>query len=66
MTAERQERGREREWGRDRNPEEQILVREGGGSSLVAYAAVKYFSYVIMVVAVLYFLGRWVLPILVQ
>lgn len=54
----------QRDRERERIHEEQILAREAGGSSLVAYAAIKYFSFVVIVVAILYFLGRWVLPIL--
>jgi hypothetical protein len=30
----------------------------------VAYAAIKYFAWVVIVVAILYFLARWVLPLL--
>lgn len=51
---------------RERIPAEEILARAEGGSPLVAYAAIKYFSFVIIVVAILYFLGRWVLPLLVS
>ena len=42
--------------------EEKLLVREATGSALVAYVAIKYFSWVVIVVAILYFLARWVLP----
>lgn len=55
---------------KDRRPEQpagehEIFARESSSSNLVAYAAIKYFSYVIIVVAILYFLARWVLPLLV-
>lgn len=45
--------------------EHEIFARESRSSNLVAYAAIKYFSYVIIVVAILYFLARWVLPLFV-
>ncbi|MEX2356076.1 MAG: hypothetical protein WD535_03475 [Thermaerobacterales bacterium] len=44
--------------------EERLLERETGGSTLVAYAAIKYFSYVVITIAILYFMARWVLPML--
>lgn len=56
----------EKPHGREVHSEERLLAREASGSSLVAYAAIKYFSFVVIVVAILYFLGRWVLPLLVS
>lgn len=44
--------------------EERMIERESSGTSLVAYAAIKYFSWVIIVVAILYFMARYVLPML--
>nr|MBO2508014.1 hypothetical protein [Bacillota bacterium] len=44
--------------------EERMIQRESAGQSLVAYAAIKYFSWVIIVVAILYFMARYVLPML--
>lgn len=48
----------------ERQGEGRLLEREAQGSSLVAYAAIKYFAWVVIVVAILYFLARWVLPML--
>ena len=44
--------------------EERMIERESSGTSLIAYAAIKYFSWVIIVIAILYFLARYVLPLL--
>ncbi|HEX6990011.1 MAG TPA: hypothetical protein VF282_11145 [Bacillota bacterium] len=44
--------------------EERMIERESSGTSLIAYAAIKYFSWVIIVIAILYFLARYVLPML--
>ncbi|HEY8449550.1 MAG TPA: hypothetical protein VIL95_03635 [Bacillota bacterium] len=44
--------------------EDRLIERESSGTSLVGYAAIKYFSWVIIVVAILYFLARYVLPML--
>lgn len=55
----------EEEFGRgSRSFEERMVEREASGNSLVAYAAIKYFSWVVIVVAILYFLARFVLPML--
>lgn len=48
----------------DKQFAERMIAREASGTSLVGYAAIKYFSYVIIVIAVLYFLARYVLPLL--
>lgn len=41
-----------------------MIQQESSGASLVAYAAIKYFSWIVIVVAILYFIARYILPML--
>lgn len=44
-------------------PEDKELIeREASGTAVVGYAFVKYSAFVIITIAILYFLARWVLP----
>jgi hypothetical protein len=45
-------------------PRERDLIREGeSGTSVVGYALIKYSATVIITIAILYFLARYVLPL---